>query len=93
MPNYYSDPYGSRKRVRLYIAIAAMILAAMFLHRHQLVVSAGDFDLAAGGGGGINACVVNWGCFRLATELTGPPANAAPAASPETGDDNFTIAI
>jgi hypothetical protein len=88
MPNYYSDPDGRKHFRRMAVISAAMVCMAIFLHRHQLVVSAGD-----GGGGGINACVVDWGCFRLATEFA-PPANAAPAASPETADDDSTtIAI
>jgi hypothetical protein len=93
MPNNFSDPYGSRKRVRLYIAIAAVILAAMFLHRHQLRISTGDLDISVGGGFGLHVCVTDWGCEVFRTTITEFQADPAPVACPETDDDNPTIEI
>jgi hypothetical protein len=92
MPNNFSDPYGSRKRVRLYIAIAAMILAAIFLHDH-------DFAMKIGAEG-VTVCLPPDGCASIslseifhAWSLGEAAAEGRPAAAPETDDDNPTIAI
>jgi hypothetical protein len=78
----------TNKRVLLWGGVLAV---AVFLYRHQLAISAQDLVfVSAGGGFGIEVCVAYWGCEVL-TLATNPPADAAPAALPDT--DNPAIEI